>query len=356
MTGVEPTLSPEALQRLVAADHLPQLVVGVAFAGLVLTLRQRIESFLLLPLAFFAFLALLDMALLGLGLGQGNEGAWFLEDIGALQLWTPLTVLPSQDIDWGVLAQHSVEIGAVCGVTAVSMLLDVSSLEVARQKSVDLDHELKANGAANMVAAALGGVVGNLSLNGSILIKEAGAVSRMSGLFAALTCALVLLVGADVASIVPKPLLGGLLVYIGLMIFGEALLRSPAQRTPTDLSLAAAIMLVIVYFGYLMGVMIGVIGSSLLVAFRYSRIGVVRRHLTRENFSSNVDRSPAEARILRERGSQIQIIWLSGFIFFGSSNGLFEYVRRCIDSQSSDPVRFVVLDFSTVPGIDTSAV
>ena len=195
MTGVEPTLSPEALQRLVAADHLPQLVVGVAFAGLVLTLRQRIESFLLLPLAFFAFLALLDMALLGLGLGQGNEGAWFLEDIGALQLWTPLTVLPSQDIDWGVLAQHSVEIGAVCGVTAVSMLLDVSSLEVARQKSVDLDHELKANGAANMVAAALGGVVGNLSLNGSILIKEAGAVSRMSGLFAALTCALVLLVG-----------------------------------------------------------------------------------------------------------------------------------------------------------------
>ena len=354
MSGVKPALSLAALRELGAPERLPQFVVGLAFAATVLLVRQRTDSFVVLPVTFFAFLIGLDVALLGLGLGAG--GSWFLADIGSLTLWAPLSAISNQEIEWGVLAQHSVEIGAVCGVTAVSMLLDVSSLEVARQKSADLDHELKTNGAANVIAAALGGVVGNLSLNGSILIREAGALTRFSGMFAALVCAGVLLVGGDLATLIPKPLLGGLLVYIGLIILGEALVRSPAQRSATDLTLAGAIMLVIVFFGYLTGVMIGVIGASLLFAFSYSRIGVVRRHLSRANFSSNVERQPAEARILRDNGQQIQIYWLSGFIFFGSSNGLFEYVRRSIDSQTEEPTRFVILDFSTVPGVDTSAV
>jgi len=356
MSGIEPSLSSESMRSLVATDHLPQLAVGLIFAALVWIVKRRIDSFLVLPVAFFVFLLVLDIVLLGMNQDDGVKASWFLADIGDLQLWAPLVVLPTSDIDWALLAQHSVEIGAVCGVTAVSMLLDVSSLEVARQKSADLDHELKTNGIANGIAGAVGGVVGNLSLNGSILIREAGAISRLSGVFAALVCALVLLVGADIASLVPKPLLGGLLVYIGLVILAEALLSSPAQRSWTDLILAGTIMLVIVYFGYLMGVMIGVIGASLLFAFSYSRIGVVRRHLTRHNFTSNVERSPAEARLLRERGDQIHIFWLSGFIFFGSSNGLFEYIKGCIDEQKKPQVRFVVLDFSSVPGTDTSAV
>jgi len=356
MAGVAPALSLDAFAALGSAAHLPQLATGLAFAATVLLVRRYTDSFLVLPLAFFAFLLVLDVLLFGLGLGEGAAGVWFLDDIGELTLWAPITVLANETIDWRVLAQHSAEIGAVCGVTAVSMLLDVSSLEVARQKSADLDHELKTSGAANIIAAAFGGVVGNLSLNGSVLIREAGAVSRLSGLFAALVCGSVLFVGADLASLIPTPLLGGLLVYIGLIILDEALLRSPAKRSATDLALAAAIMLVIVFFGYLTGVMVGVIGASLLFAFSYSRIGVVRRHLSRANFSSNVERPPAEARILREYGQQIQIFWLSGFIFFGSSNGLFEYVRRSIDSELTTPTRFVILDFSTVPGIDTSAV
>lgn len=356
MSGIEPSLSMGSVQALIAGEQLPQLAVGLIFAALVWIVKSRVDSFLILPVAFFVFLLVLDLVLLGMDHDVDVKSAWFLADIGEVKFWAPFAVLPTSDIDWGLLAKHSVEIGAVCGVTAVSMLLDVSSLEVARHKSADLDHELKTNGVANGIAGALGGVVGNLSLNGSILIREAGAKTRLSGVFAALVCGGVLLVGANIASIVPKPLLGGLLVYIGLVILSEALLRSPAQRSLTDFVLAGTIMLVIVYFGYLMGVLIGVIGASLLFAFSYSRIGVVRRHLTRQNFSSNVERSPAEATLLRDRGNQIHIFWLSGFIFFGSSNGLFEYVKGCIDRQRKPQIRYIILDFSSVPGVDTSAV
>ena len=115
-------------------------------------------------------------------------------------------------------------------------------------------------------------------------------------------------------------------------------------------------MLVIVNFGYLMGVVLGVIGACLMFALSYSRIGVVRRHLTRQEFSSNVERAPEQTRLLREEGERLHVFWLSGFIFFGSSNGLFERIRRAIDAQDEKPVGYVVLDFSSVPGLDTSAV
>src|SRR6185369_15487495 len=102
---------------------------------------------------------------------------------------------------------------------------------------------------------------------------------------------------------------------------------------------------------------LGVIGACLMFALSYSRIGVIRRHLTRYEFSSNVERSPEQSRLLREEGKRVHVFWLSGFIFFGSSNGLFERIKRVIEGQSDDkPVGYVVLDFGQVPGLDTSAV
>jgi len=47
---------------------------------------------------------------------------------------------------------------------------------------------------------------------------------------------------------------------------------------------------------------LGFIGACLMFALSYSRIGVIRRHLTRYEFASNVERSPEQTRLLREEG------------------------------------------------------
>lgn len=358
MTGLQLGLSLDSLTALFGPGAWPQFAVGVGFAAVVFLVRQKIESVLVLPVAFFVAALALCMGLLLFGLADsfGGREKWFLQGMGQLELWVPLAAVSQYEIDWRLIAQHAAPIGAVCGVTAVSMLLDVTSLEVARQKSADLDKELLNNGVANIATGLFGGVAGNLSLSGSVLINEAGAASRLSGVFAATIVALVLFFGAGVAGYIPVPLLGGLLVYLGMVILQEAIIQSPAQRSGTDVLLAGAIMAVIIYSGYLLGVVLGVIGACLLFAFSYSRIGVVRRHLTRAQFSSNVDRSPDKARLLREHGHRIHFFWLSGFIFFGSSNGLFEQVRRTLDARKDPRPPFLILDFSAVPGLDTSAV
>ncbi len=359
MTGVAPQLSLQSITSLFASEHLAQFLVGMSFAVGVFYIRRKVfDSFLTLPVAFFSLVILLDLFLLVFGLSEqvGGRSAWYLQGISGVNLWMPINAVIEHDIEWSSLAFSAAEIGAVCGVTAISVLLDVSSLEVARQQSADLDKELRYNGVANIVAGLAGGAAGNLSLSGSILIQEAGAVSRLSGVAAAGFCAIVLFFGADVAGFIPTPLLGGLLAYLGLVVLAEALIRSPAQRSLTEFLLAGAIMAVIVYSGYLLGVVLGIVGACLLFAISYSRIGVVRRHLTRLNFASNVERSPHETQLLKEHGAQIHVLWLTGFIFFGSSNGLFEFVKRTMDKQTDPNVRYLVLDFSAVPGLDTSAV
>jgi len=355
ITGTSLTLAPSSWLETFSMEHAPQLGVAGLFALTIVFLRRWVHSFLALPIAFVAFMIVMDVMLFAFASPE-QSGVWFLARVGELAPWSPVKEALRADIDWGAMLRSSAEIGAVCGVTAISMLLDVSSLEVARQKTANLDRELRVNGLANLLASILGGVAGNLSLNGSILIKEAGAVSRLSGLFVAVTCGLVLFTGLDVGMFVPKAVLGGMLAYLGVVIIVEALFHAPAKRSHADFALAAAIAIVICYFGYLLGVVLGVIGACLMFALSYSRIGVIRRHLTRQEFAGNVERAPEQARILREEGGRIHIFWLSGFIFFGSSNGLFERVRRTIDGQIDIPVRFVLLDFAAVSGLDTSAV
>ena len=354
VTQTNLTLAPSSWEVLYSAIYAPQIIVGLLFAIAVPLVGRWMPSYLALPLVFLVFLIVLDFGLFGFT-HETVRRAWFLPSLGELALWWPISAVLRHEVDWGVIAQSSAEIGAVCGVMAIALLLDVSSLEVARQKSADLDKEFRTNGIANLLAAIVGGLAGSLSMNGCLLLDESGATTRLAGAFVGIACAIILFSGVDIGGIVPKAILGGMLAYLGAVILVE-LMASPAQRSWTDGGLAVAMMLVIVNFGYLMGMVLGVIGACLMFALSYSRIGVIRRHLTRGEFSSNVERAPEQTRLLREEGSRLHVFWLSGFIFFGSSNGLFERIRRAIDAQEEKPVGYVVLDFSAVPGLDTSAV
>lgn len=330
-----------------------QLLVSLLVAGLLVAARLRFDSQFVLPAVFFALTALLHVVL---ALLPGiDRDAWFLSSGTGGSGWWPILAVAGGEIDWLVLAGAGVEIMAVAGVTAVALLLDVTSLEVARAQSADLDREYRSNGLANGVAALFGGVAGNLSLQASVLIEEAGGRTRLSGLVAAVTLLLVVVSGLDVASIVPTPVLAGLLVYLGLVILAQAFRAAPGERTWTDFVLTLLIMSVIVWFGYLVGVVAGLVGATLLFAVSYSRIGVVRRHLTRAELSSNVERSEAEAQALHNHGRAIHVFWLDGFIFFGSSNRVFEAIRKMIDNQREPNLRFVVLDCRGVAGFDSSA-
>src|SRR4029453_3455551 len=90
-----------------------------------------------------------------------------------------------------------------------------------------------------------------------------------------------------------------------------------------------------------------------LFAFSYGRIELVREGRFGDTYHSNVDRPAEERAELRTRGDAVQILRISGFMFFGSANHLLEVVRRRAEET---PPRFLVLDLWRVSGVDSSAV
>ena len=355
VTQTDLTLSPQSWKLFYSPTYGPQIVIAMLFAFGIPMLARFVPAYLALPIVFFVFLVVLDGGLFGVVSDETVRGAWFLPELGEVRLWWPIAAIIGEQVDWGVIAQSSAEIGSFCGVMAIALLLDVSSLEVARQKSGDLDQEFRSNGLANLLSSVLGGFGASLSMNACVLLDESGATTRWAGAIVGLACALILFSGVDVGGLVPKAILAGMLIYLGAVIIVE-LWNAPADSSWMEWTLTGIMTLVIINLGYFMGVVLGVIGACLMFALNYSRIGVIRRHLTRQEFSSNVERSPEQSRLLSEEGKRVHVFWLSGFIFFGSSNGLFERIKQAIEGQRDKPVAYVVLDFSGVPGFDTSAV
>lgn len=350
VTGRDLTFSTAS--TTITAATAPKLLLGFAFAITVFALKRRLGS-TLLPLAFFGGAALLDAVLWQQGLMTPSSG-WYIAGAAHPVAWVPMDAIWRSEIEWPVLLSAFAEIAAVAGVTVIALLLDVTGLEVARGRTADLDHEFRTNGASNIVAAPFGGLMGNLSMNGSRLLDETGGAQRSSGVIASLVVVLVVVTGIDLPAFIPAPILAGLLIYLGLVVLSAVLLNSPAHRARSDIALALLIMAVIVQFGYLTGVLLGFVAACLMFAFSYSRVAVIRRHLTRAEFASNVDRAPAVNQRLLEQAHRIHIFWLSGFIFFGSSNRVLEQIRVALPAGAASR-RYAVLDVTDVSGFDTSA-
>ena len=345
-----PARTPAALLALPAEAWL-RIALAAAFAAAVLLARRAGAPAAVLPVLFFGSSIALDLALPLVGVRPG----WHLGGSAEAQAWSPLVLAGSgPPIDWTAILGSSVEIGAVAGVAVITLLLDVSQLEALRNQSADLDRDFRSNGIANLVVAPLGGAAVGMAPNSSRLIEEAGGSTRFAGLAGGLLVLGVLVSGLDIAALLPTPVLGGLLVLLGVGIAREALAGAPAGRSPLDLALAVAIMVTIVQVGYLPGVVLGLVAACLGFAVRYSRIGVIRRHVTRATCSAPVERASEETALLVAEGSRIHVVWLAGYVFFGSSHGLYEAIRRSV-GDGGGRRRWVVLDMSAVTGLDTSA-
>ena len=221
--------------------------------------------------------------------------------------------------------------------------------------SADLDREIRVHGVASLVAAPLGGIAGSLQVGTSSLLEHLGG-ARMSGVACAVTLGIVGMANFDLPGLIPIPLVAGLVFYLAYSFIFDALRRPYQQRAWFDLGLAIVIAVVCLQYGYLIGVLTGLVCACMIFAVSYARLGAVRRHASRAQVPSHVVRPREATAYLRQHGDAIQLYWLSGYIFFGSSEGLFERIQADIGKLSPRKVSYVLLDFSHVSGSDSAAV
>lgn len=356
MTGV--SLSIAELPRLLQADKLMLAAPGLVLALTLLGAMRRWKSVFILPGVLVAAFALFGAAMalsglsraeaerIGLLLGGGPEGG---------RLWP---VFDSDDlarVDWSALLPQLPQLATIPLLSAISSLLMISGIEAALRRDLSLKHELTVNGLANVAAALAPANAGYTSFAFSILGPKTGSDSRLVGLTAALMVGATTFFGAALIGVVPRFLLGGMLLFLGIATLIDCVADVRRRGGRGDFALIGSILLTIALFGFLWGVVFGLVMAALIFTVQYSRLPVVTQQGDVRTLRSLRKRPPPDDLVLRDRGRSVRVMRVGGYLFFGSANDLAQTVTSALEDPQGPPSHLII-DFADVDGFDSSAV
>ena len=346
------------LPQLVQPAHLLQWLPGLGFAILVLLVLRRYSHALITPGLILGAIALfyLILAVTHTSIDTARTAGLFLAPFPEGGLWQPLPLKGFGQTDWQAIAAQTGKILTVPLITVLALLLKATGIELATKQDLDLNRELQAAGVANVVSGLAGGlIIGFQSLSLSTLsYAKVGIKSRMVGLVKALLCVLLLFTGGSLISYFPKPVLGGMLLFLGLDYLVEWLYDAWFKLPKIDYLMVVLILIVIGSVGFLEGVAVGLVVAIVLFVISYSQVKVTKHSLSGATYPSYAARSWQQRRLLQAEGNQIYILELQGFLFFGTANKLVEQIRLRL--RQSPPLKSMVLCFQAVTGLDSSAV
>lgn len=341
------------LQPAMLIRWLPGLVLAIV---LLLLLRRFSHPFLLPAIILGSIL--LFYVMLGLtqtSIAAARSSHLLLEAFPAGPLWQPLSLSTLTQANWGLIGQQTSKIFTTVLLSVVSLLLIATGIELTTKQEINLNQELQVAGVANIVTGLGGGIIGFHALGLSTFsYVKLGAKSRLVGILAATVCLITLVFGETLVSLFPKPVLGGVILYLGLSFLMEWLYDAWFKLPKVDYALIVLILTVIATLGFLPGVAVGLVAAIALFVYKYSQVNATRYTLSGAVFHSHMARSLPQERLLRKEGDQITILDLQGYLFFGTANSLLQQVRQRL--QTEPPLKFVVFNFRAVTGLDSSAV
>jgi SulP family sulfate permease len=144
-------------------------------------------------------------------------------------------------------------------------------------------------------------------------------------------------------------------MFIGISFLATWLVGSWRRVPHGEYLLIPLILIVIATVGFIEGFLIGLLAALVQFVLKYSRTPVIRYALSGANARSAVERSIDAERFLDEHGAGILLLKLRGYLFFGTTAQLSTRIRQRLDEDGVTPLRFVLLDFRAVNGIDSSA-
>jgi sulfate permease, SulP family len=328
---------------------------GVAVAvGMYLSGRLRPGS-LLTPVFLLAAIAVMRVGFVVFGVGRDEAMArtWLFGPFPGDVSWSPRSMRMLADADWGAVGGEWVSLLTIGVIAAVSLLLYVHALEHVTSSEVDVDRELRVAGVAGIASGAGGGFPGFLYLSDSSLLHRITGPRRGAAIIGASVNAGVLLVGTAILDLVPRAVVGGVLVGIGLFFIVEWLWDARVSLGRVDHALVVVIAAATLIAGFLAAIAVGVVIAIILFVVRYSRVEVTRRIYSLDRTSSTVERPRHQREALATHGAAVRVIEVRGFLFFGTATALFDESRLIADT-GAPPLKYVVFDMKGVVGLDSS--
>ncbi|MSP50848.1 MAG: cyclic nucleotide-binding domain-containing protein [Alphaproteobacteria bacterium] len=356
MTGLP--LTPANLPLYFEPWTILKWAPGLTF-GLILTyLHRRHFNLYNLPAVVVVGITAFWMAveLAGAEVGVLRAQGWLFGGFGDEGLGLPFGYLKALPlVDWKALLALVPLTASLMTVSLINTLITSNAIELSIRKDINLNRELRAIGTATLLSGLGGGLTGAPYMGPSRLTQRFGVGTRAVGIVAALVCVAGFLVGGDLARYLPTSVAGVLLIFVGTDQLLNFLVAAYDKMTRSEYAVVLIVFAAVVFVGFIEGIVIGVVAGVILFAVNYSRVSIVYSEMTGVEQRSNVDRSEALRQVLRDQGVRLQLFELQGFLFFGTAYRLVYRLRDRINDRSKPPLRYVVLDFRRVNGLDSSA-
>ncbi len=351
------SLSLNGLAALLAQGQATNLILALMFAVLVLAGSRKIKHQLFLPavllagfLLFYAILPVTGTTLQG-ALDRGD----LLGPFPGSASYEFLTLDALSGADWSLIFREGVSLITIFGISTIALLLNTSGIELELEKEVDLNKELQSAGWGSLAAGIFGSPIAFHTLVHTALGNRLGAKSRWLGPSIALFTVPLLLLGADLIQFLPKVIVGGVLLFIGISFLVDWLYETWFRLPKDEYIVIALIVIVIASIGFLEGVALGILAAVAIFAVNYANIHPVENALSGKDFRSSVQHHQEEIKILDEYGESIYILRLQGYVFFGTANHILEKVRKRLKHKDLMPLKFLVFDFNDVVKLDSTA-
>ena len=340
----------------VTALQWGKLAAVIALGVIYWLLTAYVKSSMALPAAILASILAIHFYLAGQGLSleAAQQSGLLIQVSGDANLFLPLREGVFDAVLLATLIEFLPEMIATILVVALAALLIIAGIELDKNFDSDLNHELKIHGYAIGLSGLFGGFMGIVSLSRSLLNAEKKSRFPVAAILTVLVCVAVFIIGSDIISVLPQISLAAMVLFLGAQIAFRWMVQTFATLDRFEYILILLIAFTILAFGFIFGLLLGVIAGCILFAARASFVSVIRQELSGEAYRSRVVRAAEEEQFLNQQTQAIRIYELQGFLFFGTAYNFYTKVKDELEAADSG-IEHMILSFKHVSGIDASA-
>ncbi len=241
----------------------------------------------------------------------------------------PVFAFPQVPLTWQTLQIILPYSLILAGVGLIESLLTLTLIDEITETRGQGNRECLGQGTANIVNGFFGGMGGCAMIGQSMININSGGRGRLSGITAAITLLLFILVGSEWIQLIPLAALVGVMFMVVLGTFEWASFKMINKVQKSEIFVIIAVSTITVFADLAIAVIIGVIISALVFAWKHAKQIYANKKI-------------------EANGAKVYLV--HGPLFFGSARNF-----QDIFSPKNDP-KEVIVDFADARVYDHSGI
>jgi SulP family sulfate permease len=328
------------------SPSMPAVVISLMTLAIVFLTPRRISQWVPSPLLALLIITPLSVLLFN----DGNLGEKGLDQLarigdiptGGLQFnmpnWSNRTLILTGGLQLAVLG-------------AIDSLLTSLVADNITQTRHDSNRELIGQGIGNAVAGFFNGLPGAGATMRTVINVKSGGSTPISGMTHSIVLLIVLVAAGPLASQIPKALLAGILIKVGLDIIDWRFLVRAHKLSLKTAAVMYGVLLMTVFWNLIWAVLVGVFIANMLTIDSITETQL--EGMDQDNPVDNANNNsllPSEEQALFDRcNGDVMLFRLKGPLSFGAAKGITERMMLIRN------YKVLILDITDVPRLGVTA-